>query len=164
MKIRKAKLEDLDSLIELWEGYENFEESFVNLEKQSYVKKRGDAEKNMRENFKKVLKGKKSDIFVAEESNEIAGFILISKSKSDDIHTFDFYGEIPYIYIKKDFRGKGIGSKFFKKAKKWFKDKKLKYIKLDVNVKNKKAKEIYKKWGFDEYEVGMWKVLKKLKN
>ncbi len=160
MKIKKAKLEDLNQIIELWEKYEEFEEKFVDLKKQDYVRKRKEAEKNMKENFKRCIKGNKAEIFVAEDNNEIIGFILISKSKGDDIHDFDFYGEMNYAYIKPEFRGKGIASNFFKKTKKWFKKNNLKYVKLDVNIKNMKARRIYEKWGFEDYEIGMWKKLK----
>jgi ribosomal protein S18 acetylase RimI-like enzyme len=159
MKIRKATNKDLSQIIELWKKYEKFEESLVDLDKHPYVKKRKNAEKNMRANFFRVIKSKKAEILIAEENKEIVGFILISKSKSDDIHNFDFYGEMNYMYIKPEFRGKGIASEFFRQAKKWFKQQGLKYLRLDVNINNKKTRKIYQKWGFNDYEIGMWRRL-----
>ncbi len=160
MKIRKSQNKELDQIIKLWKKYKEFEEKFVNLKKQSYIKKRKEAEENMRKYFKRCIKDNEAEIFVAEEKGEIVGFMLISKSKGDDIHKFDFYGEMNYAYIKPEFRGQGVASKFFKKAKKWFRENEIQYLKLDVNIKNKKARNIYEKWGFEAYEIGMWKSLK----
>ncbi len=114
----------------------------------------------MQANFSRVIDSKKAEILVAEENNQVVGFVLISKSKSDDIHDFDFYGEMNYMYIKSEFRGRGIASKFFKEAKKWFKKHGLKYLKLDVNINNRKARKIYEGWGFNNYEIGMWSKLR----
>ena len=161
MKIRRATKKDIKEITELWKKYEDFEESITDLKKHPYVRKREkDAEKNMKANFSRTIKSSKAEIFIAEEDNEIVGFILISKSKSDDIHDFDYYGMMHYMFIKPTHRKKGIASALFKKSKDWFKKKKLKYINLNVNVNNKKAQKIYKKWGFNNYEIGMWGVLR----
>ena len=160
MKIRKATKEDLKEIIDLWKDYEKFEDSLTDLRKHPYVEKRKDAEKNMRANFLRSIKKRTAEILFAVEDNKIVGFIFISKSKSDDIHDFDYYGIVHYIYIKPEFRGRGIASSLFEKSKYWFKRHKVKYINLNVNVNNKKAQEIYKKWGFNNYEIGMWGVLK----
>lgn len=52
------------------------------------------------------------------------------------------------LYIKKDFRHSGIGTKAFKKIKEIASEKDYKSIQLTVNKYNKNTINVYTKWGF----------------
>lgn len=82
-------------------------------------------------------------IFVAESNGKIVGFITgrISKGVKHKEGSFD-------IYIKSEFRGKGIGNELMNKLLKWFKTKNCKTVSLNVYSSNKKAKQFYKCLGF----------------
>lgn len=82
-------------------------------------------------------------VFVVDE--KIIGYGMITKSFSTE-----FGGEciwIEDIFIEKDFRGKGFGTRFLNFVKEKYPDKSLG---LEVESDNVKAVAAYKKFGFKE--------------
>ena len=71
---------------------------------------------------------------------ENAGYIGMSRKKE--------YLFLSKLYIKKDFRHKGIGTKVFEFIKKYAKENGYKKIRLTVNKNNKNTIEAYNKWNF----------------
>lgn len=113
--------------------------------------------------FKSILKEKENggEIFVAESNNKIVGFVSLGiDDKNDEL----IVNKIPTAYISdiivlEGYRGKGIGKALLKKAENFTKEKGLKYIKLIVFAENNKAIELYKSFGFEDYETTMIKEL-----
>lgn len=86
-----------------------------------------------------------SKYFIYEEKNNIIGFINYS----------DLYDrfELNYIYVKEDYRNKGIASKLMDKMLEIGNDKNIDNITLEVNVTNESAIGLYKKYNFIEMTV-----------
>ena len=85
--------------------------------------------------------------FVFEDAGEILGYSMVAKS-----YTTEFGGLCVWIedlYIKEEFRGKGIGGEFFDFIEKRYEDKAVRY-KLEVEEENVRAVSMYKKTGYDE--------------
>ena len=85
--------------------------------------------------------------FVFEDAGEILGYSMVAKS-----YTTEFGGLCVWIedlYIKEEFRGKGIGGEFFDFIEKRYEDKAVRY-KLEVEDENVRAVSMYKKTGYDE--------------
>ncbi|RMA97822.1 ribosomal protein S18-alanine N-acetyltransferase [Hydrogenothermus marinus] len=61
--------------------------------------------------------------------------------------------EINLIVVRKDFQGKKIGSFILENFINELKEKNKKTIFLEVDEKNKKAINLYKKFGFEEYSI-----------
>ena len=74
-----------------------------------------------------------------EQGNILAGMVA---------ETFGNWLEIEYLYVRDDFRGKGIGGEFFDFIEKRYEDKAVRY-KLDVEDENVRAVSMYKKTGYD---------------
>ena len=110
---------------------------------------------NLRSDYKEIIikyiRGRifsKNDaMFISELNGKPVGHMIISIKKSFPIFEMEYYGRINTVYIKKEFRGKGISSKLKDEAIKWFKSKNINRISLNVNPDNKQALEAYKKWG-----------------
>lgn len=83
-----------------------------------------------------------SKYFIYEEKNNIIGFINYS----------DLYDrfELNYIYVKEEYRNKGIASKLMDKMLKIGNDKSIDNITLEVNINNESAIGLYKKYKFIE--------------
>jgi len=58
-------------------------------------------------------------------------------------------------YIKKEFRCQGTGKLLMKELIKWFKKKKIKFVELSVNSRNKIGIAAWKRYGFFEFEKRM---------
>ena len=82
--------------------------------------------------------------YVFEKNGETVGYAMLAKSFSTE------YGKkciwIEDIYIKDEFRGMGIGSRFFDHLKDNYSSA---LLRLEVEEENKRAIGVYQKNGFD---------------
>ena len=82
--------------------------------------------------------------YVFEEKNEIIGYGMIAKSFSTEFGKPCIW--IEDLYLKEDYRGKGIGSDFFALIEKKYPDH---IYRLEVEEENERAIRTYRKNGFD---------------
>lgn len=82
--------------------------------------------------------------YIFEEDGEIQGYAMVAKSYSTEFGRPCMW--IEDLYIKEQYRGMGIGSRFFKHL-----DEKYKGVifRLEVEEENEKAIKVYEKCGYD---------------
>ncbi|VVB75919.1 Acetyltransferase (GNAT) family protein [uncultured archaeon] len=138
--MRKAKVTDLDAIIKLVK--ENFSFAWETTGRKFHAKF-----------FRnKMLKAIKKDIFLVEEhKNELIAFGWASKEK-------DYFGnpigEINLLVVKKEYQGKGIGSKMLKTLETKLKTKDLRLECLCINP----AHKLYKQKGYNEFWITYRKI------
>lgn len=83
--------------------------------------------------------------YFAEENGAVAGFILFYESFS----TYQLQRGIfiPGLFVKPDFRGKGIGKNLLRAAARYVRENKLGYISLLTAGNNQAAQDFYAKLG-----------------
>jgi len=86
----------------------------------------------------------KTILLVVEEKDQIIGFVWGNLI----VYGFFRYGTIDELFVKKEFRNKGIGSSLVKAIMKKFKGLKTKVVFVATEKENKEAIELYKKLGF----------------
>ncbi|MGM5481698.1 MAG: N-acetyltransferase family protein [Nanobdellota archaeon] len=96
--------------------------------------------------------------YVAEDNGSILGFLLFKIEKREEYYRVKQVGYIDFLYVSENARGKGISKQLMETAKKMLKEKELHYLKLSVHVDNP-AREVWKKHGFKEYRVDMYKEI-----
>jgi ribosomal protein S18 acetylase RimI-like enzyme len=79
--------------------------------------------------------------------------------KGSNMLTGKDHGYIYDIFVKKEFRGKGIGKTLLKKAQSYCKEVGFSRILLMVSVENENAAGLYKKMGFKTESMYMGKDL-----
>jgi len=154
MKIREATLKDYEELF-LLKLESKKEERKWNKE----LRPLKEAKKYYSEYLKNDLESKWRKVFVAIEKSEIVGLITCKTYRSLYVLGYKRFGYISNIYIKKDFRRKGIAEKLIKKATSWFKQRKAQKISLELYEKNKPAINLYHKLGFKNYSIKMRKKI-----
>lgn len=90
--------------------------------------------------IKKQIENENYVYFYILKNGEKAGYIGVSKKED--------YLFLSKIYVKKEYRHKGLGTKGFEFLKEFSKENDYKRIKLTVNKKNKNSIDAYIKWGF----------------
>jgi len=138
MIIRPIKVEDAEKLWQLQSELDK-ETKFMMLEP--------DERKKDIDNTKRMIESVRSAndfLFVAEESDELVGFITAGRGTANRIKHCAYI----VIGIRKSYQGKGIGSEFFKELDRWAEDAKLRRLELTVMVSNIGAKKLYEKNGF----------------
>lgn len=156
MKIRKAKINDLKQINEIYiEGsIDEGKLQFPHISKKVMIKELKRQMPGRLKGWRKELKSKKNLWIVAEENGKIVGFANADINKNKE-------GRLTFLYIKRTYRKKGVGKELTKKRISWLKSKKIKRIKSGVYLKNKPSINNLKKAGFKPISL---KLELKLKN
>ena len=150
--IREAKMSDVKSLIPLAKELMDHNRSLAkNKTRKEMLKLVPNVLLLWKKWVTKWIKSRNGFVIVAEIDNEIVGYSLNYIKENVKVYQVRKIGYISDLYVQKKYWRKGIGSKFKEKALIWFKKKKMKFVSLAVHAENKKAYEIYEKWGFLEY-------------
>ena len=88
-----------------------------------------------------------TEAYILECENEIAGYGLIARTDSQEAGGIVIW--IEEIYVKPEFRSKGLGSEFIKYVKENIPAKRYR---LETEPDNIKAQELYKRHGFEHLE------------
>jgi len=132
VNIRKAKEEDLKSVVEMFK---------VEYSKEPY-NERWSVERAL----EKVKNYFKDDvIFVAEIEGKIIGFIIVRDYLWDDSRR----GSVEEFVVLADFQGKGVGTKLMGYIEKYFLSKGIRHLSFFTSKKARAAK-FYEKLGFKE--------------
>jgi len=157
MNLREAKLKDVSAIEDIYvKGVRD--EGKLQFSGEKIKEFLGDIKrfkKKRLEEFKKDIKSSLKYVVVIEEKGEIIGFGIANVNKENKK-----FGATPMIYVKKEFRKKGVASKIKKELLKWLKSKKVKYVSTGMFIKNKPSINLNKKFGFKIVAIRMQKDLK----
>jgi len=151
MIIRKAKPEDIDGIYKCFlEMAESEDDSSKRIA--DFIldvrKRRKNFEKSAKKELLREIKEKNSVYLIAEENNEIAGYIYGSiKKQKSPFFELPLIGKFNAIVVRKEFRGKGIAKQLNQELEDWMKKQGCKLIYLEVFSENL-ASELYIKWGY----------------
>ena len=159
MIIRKAKLVDVAEIVKMWKEFINYHDHLLTGDNKHFFTRKKNAPDIFKKFIQKNIRSKNAMVYIAEINGKIAGYSLAIIRKNIPIHKIKKAGEIVDLFVKKEFRGLGISSKFKDEIIKWFKKKGIEEISLKVYPNNKPAYPIYKKWGFIDYQIEMRKKI-----
>jgi len=111
--------------------------------------------KELRKNFSR----KDSKIFVAIDHNKIVGYVIgwIKVRKLSHIKKCGYCSDL---FVLKEYRRRGLGTKLIRKFEEWCKKKGIRYLELDTHVNNRVGKVFYPSCGFKEYLISYTKKLR----
>lgn len=160
MTVRNARLEDVFIILELWKEFIAEQDELVfkeNPQIEPYFRKYLRKRKNAANLFKAFIQENiRSDdvlVLIAEVKGEPVGFSLTIIQNTIPIFVVEKIGAISDLFIKKHFRGRGLSSQLKNETIKWLKKKDITHVTITVNADNKHAHEIYKEWGFLDFQV-----------
>lgn len=84
-------------------------------------------------------------LLVAETDHKLVGYISAQKGRLNRIA----HSAYIVVGISMDYRGKGIGTEFFKQLNNWAEEKNITRLELTVICKNEVAKRLYTNSGFE---------------
>jgi RimJ/RimL family protein N-acetyltransferase len=139
MEIRQIKTNDasfvnLIKQVESESGFMLFEKGERNIGPEQLAKRIGDMKKE-----------DNSTILVAEENNEIIGYLIAIGGNARRIK----HSVYLVIGILNRYRGLGIGTKLFKQLEEWATEHSIHRLELSVVTRNEAGLRLYKKMGFD---------------
>ncbi|MCH6265511.1 MULTISPECIES: GNAT family N-acetyltransferase [Neobacillus] len=133
MNLIKATIKELDAVTELFDLYRQFyEQSPDTLGAREFIKSR-------------ILNGE-SVIFIAYDGGEAVGFTQLYPTFSSVSMKRSWI--LNDLYVKKEYRGKGVGEKLINKAIEMAQDTGAKGVLLETASDNIPAQGLYEKIGF----------------
>ena len=94
--------------------------------------------------------------YVAEADGVVVGVLeLMKRHVESPAQVMKDVLFISTMAVDEKYRGKGIGHLFFEKVKRLKQEKGYDTIELQVNAKNRRAYEMYRKYGFTEKSINM---------
>ena len=97
-------------------------------------------------------------VFIAEADSIPCGFTVAWIGTSPEIFRPKRYGFIGIMFVRREYRGRGVSSLMIKETLAWFAKRKVKHVGLTVVKQNRHARRVYQKWGFADFVVNMWKM------
>jgi ribosomal protein S18 acetylase RimI-like enzyme len=156
VKIRKARISDLDELIEIWKRFmEEHREMGREMGEDLIPKMKKDAPEIVRKFFSNTIHSRLGLLLVIEDMNKVQGYMLSRIQKNIPIFEKDPVGYISDIFLEESLRGSGYSSKLFKQTMEWFHQKGIKEISIKVMWSNPHAQDVYAKWGFNNIDTEM---------
>ena len=155
--IREARETDLELVRKytVETGWADFSES----ERKELEKDKEKWARHLLEGFERLSKRENHKIFVAEDENHtFLGYLWVGEGTN--MMTGLRHGFVYDIFVKKEFRGKGIGKMFMEKAESYCQEKGYSRILLMVAAKNETATRLYNRMGYKPEQTYMAKVLK----
>ena len=139
VNIIEKNINEIELIKPLWEQL-----NLLHADKSVSFKKRFEDytfEKRIKGIIKKSKNGIiKLDLLLDNEKNRYVGYCLSSIE--------DYSGEIESIFIEKEYRKFGLGGELMESALRWFKDKSITDIKINVVYNNNDALPFYERYGF----------------
>lgn len=155
IKIRKAKLKDLDLLME-------FQRKLVDEEmritrKLEIKKPLAYPESEVRE----IILSKNSCAFVAEHNGKPigCGFVRLEKL-ADYWYKHQKAGYLGMLFVEKPYRRKGIAAKLQDERMRWLRSKGIRLCFNTILSGNEPSMKMQKKRGFKPYSMKMYKMIK----
>ena len=145
IKIGEAKRKDIRSIVELGKEIADYHRRI-----DDYYISGEEIEKLLRKNLEKILGKRNSKVLLAKDKNKILAYGIAFIEKPKAYVKPKKIGHLADLYVKKEYRNKGIGRQMFNKFLEWFKSHKIKHVELTVDTKNKIAIKAFKKYGFSE--------------
>ncbi len=143
MITRQATEQDLEILLEFEQGVVTAERPFnstlIDGEIHYY-------------DLKSLIQSPEATLIVAEENNEIiaSGYALIKKAEKN-YYRFKEYAYLGFMYVKPEYRGKGINKVITDELITWAKSRGINEVRLEVYAQNESAIKAYEKAGFEPH-------------
>lgn len=144
--LRTAKPDDLETLLQFEQGVISAERPFDSTLKPGNINYY---------DLKEMMEDPAIEIIVAQSGNEIiaSGYARIENAKLYLKHSKHAY--FGFMYVRPDYRGKGVNQKIIKALQQWSAAKGISEIRLDVYYENVPAIKAYEKAGFSKHMIEM---------
>lgn len=143
---RAARLSDLPILYSFEQGIIEAERPFDPTLKAGHINYY---------DIKAMIQSEDVEVLVALIEDELVASSYIKIKKAEPYLDHIYYGYIGFMYVKPNYRGRGISTKMIAELSSWAKKKNLSEVRLDVYDQNLSAIKAYKKAGLEKHMVEM---------
>ena len=146
IKFRKAVIEDLETLYKFEQGIISAERPFDPTLKEGHINYY---------DLKAIIQNEDSEVFVCFHNDNIVASASIRIKEADPFLKHEKYAFLGFMFVRNDYRGKGINKGIIEKLHAWAKDRNLNEVRLKVYQDNEPAIKAYEKAGFKRHLIEM---------
>jgi len=151
MTIRRAQTKDKKQLYKLfWGLHVGYHREDLLTGETAILARYKNPKKTLKKEFDNYFKGKKYTIFVAEESKKLIGYICGSVQRKTG-KVYNKEGHIEDLYIVKERRNKGVGTKLIEVMINEFSKLKCTHLSIASYSQNIKAISLYRRLGYKDH-------------
>jgi len=150
IKIGEAKRKDINSIVEMGKSLADFHAGIDN-----YYKSGEEQAESHRKWLLKNFGKRNFKVLIAKDRNKLLAYGIAGIRKPRSFVRPKKIGNIISLFVKEEYRKKGIGRQIFNKFLDWFKSQNIKHIEISADRRNKIAIKAYKKYGFFEFQKKM---------
>jgi GNAT superfamily N-acetyltransferase len=166
MTVRKATLNDAPAVLRLWADCMDELDERVFTENpamkpyfQTFLRMKEDALEIYIEYIQENIRSEDALVLIGKMDGAPVGYCIAQIKRTLPIYTVETMGFINKLYVKKEWRGRGISSQLNAETIKWLKEKGAKHVSIHVYADNKPARQIYENWGFREFQIELRREL-----
>lgn len=143
---RLAAIEDLPTLYDFEQGIVEAERPFDVSLKPGHIHYY---------DLREMINAEDTDVIVATLKDEIIGSAYLRIEKSQAYKKHPYFGYLGFMYVKPEYRGKGISLQLIEELKDLANTRNVTELHLDVYNENEPALRAYEKAGFKKHLVNM---------
>ncbi len=144
--IRKAVMEDVPAIIEIWKELMDFHKELDAIFSRSAT-----GHERFAEFLTSNMEKEDSCVLVAADEGHIVGYCQACISKYPPVLIKEKYVEIFDMAVTEKYQRQGIGRMIIDALRRWYADKDVDRIELKYLTSNKSAEEFWTKMGFKPY-------------
>ena len=148
IEIRKAKLSEVGEIGNMQKMLNNHHRDF---DKKYYAQNKN-AKNIFMKWIRKRMRDRNSLLLVSLHKNKIVGYALGIVKDYPPVRKIKKHGYVSDVFVDKSYRGMGTSKRFIEDLRKWFKTKKLNYMEIHVDSRNRIGLAAWKKAGFKEIQ------------
>ena len=143
--IRRARIEDVEGIVRLWREMWEFH---VPLDPRFEISPAADVV--MGKWVEESLESPRSALFVAEKTpGTLEGYCHAMILENPPLIPALQYGYVSELAVER--RRRGTGTRLLEAAHRWFREKQMTYVEVNVSVKNAVARSFWRKQGYGEF-------------
>lgn len=160
--IRKARLSDVHALSLLWKEMASYHETLLKEDpetRQVIFERKKEWSSIQAVHLKKLVRSSNCLVIVAEAGDDLVGFSIAEIKRNVPVFKVEKVGYISDLFVKEGFRKTGIASMLKDESFRWLRNKGIRYVSLKMFKGNRIAHQVYRKWGFSDFDTIMWTMI-----
>ena len=154
MKIRNAKAEDINRIVELW-----YEMMLFHVKISDIYKMKPNAKSLYHDYVKECIHDSSKEIFLYENNHIIGGYIFVEITALPPVYEESRIGVITEIGVNSRERRSGIGKLLLDKAEDWLTKQDIHRAECTVSIDNPVSQSFWKNNGYNGYNEMCYKYL-----
>lgn len=146
MKIILATYSNIPEIVKMWKEYMDFHKEMDRI-----FTRTEDGHLTVGQYLRDQIDSDDSQVLVAEDEGHVVAYAISQVSSHPPEYLYKKHGHIDDMFVKSNYRRKGIGEEMLARISEWFESQNVRRIELRAVPENHIGYAFWKKHGFTDY-------------